>query len=43
MKIKQKKFKMILPEERMKDLIFNEQVFNERNEIQRISLIDEKS
>ena len=42
MKIKQKKFKIILPEEKMKGLIFNEQVFNERNETQRISLIDEK-
>ena len=42
MKIKQKKFKMILPEKKMRGLIFNEEVFNEKNEIQSISLIDEK-
>ena len=42
MKIKQKKFKKILPKLKMKDSIFNEQVINEKNESQSISLIDEK-
>ena len=42
MKIKQKKFPKVLPERKMKDLIFQEKVVNERNEIQDISLIDEK-
>ena len=42
MTTKQKKFKVILPEEKMKGLIFNEEVFNERNEVHSISLIDEK-
>ena len=42
MKIKQKKFPKILPERKMKDLIFQEKVVNERNETQDISLIDEK-
>ena len=42
MKIKQKKIERILPEEKMKDMIFSEKVFNEKNEIQNISLIDEK-
>ena len=42
MKIKQKNFKKILPKLKMKDSIFNEQVINEKNESQSISLIDEK-
>ena len=42
MKNKQKKFLKVLPERKMKDLIFQEKVVNERNEIQDISLIDEK-
>ena len=42
MKIKQKKFLKVLPERKMKDLIFQEKVVNERNETQDISLIDEK-
>ena len=42
MKIKQKRFLKVLPERKMKDLIFQEKVVNERNEIQDISLIDEK-
>ena len=42
MKIKQKKFPKVLPERKMKDLIFQEKVVNERNETQDISLIDEK-
>ena len=42
MKIKQKKFLKVLPERKMKDLIFREKVVNERNETQDISLIDEK-
>ena len=31
MKIKQKKFDRILPEEKMQGMIFNEKVFNEKN------------
>ncbi len=42
MKIKQKKIDIILPEKKMGGLIFNEEVFNEKNEIQCVSLIDEK-
>ena len=42
MKIKQKKFPKVLPERKMKDLIFQEKVVNEKNETQDISLIDEK-
>ena len=42
MKIKQKNFKMILPKLKMQDSIFNEQVINEKNESQSISIIDEK-
>ena len=42
MNIKQKKFPKVLPERKMKDLIFQEKVVNERNETQDISLIDEK-
>jgi len=42
MKIKKKKFQKVLPERKMKDLIFQEKVVNERNETQDISLIDEK-
>ena len=42
MKINQKNFKIILPKLKMKDSIFNEQVINEKNESQNISLIDEK-
>lgn len=42
MKNKQKKFLKVLPERKMKDLIFQEKVVNERNETQDISLIDEK-
>ena len=42
MKIKQKKFPKVLPEIKMKGLIFKEKVVNERNETQDISLIDEK-
>ena len=42
MKIKQKKFPKVLPDIKMKDLIFQEKVVNERNETQDISLIDEK-
>ena len=42
MKIKQKKYPKVLPERKMKDLIFQEKVVNERNETQDISLIDEK-
>ena len=42
MKIKLKKFPKVLPERKMKDLIFQEKVVNERNETQDISLIDEK-
>ena len=42
MKIKQKKIKMILPKLKMKGLIFNQKVINEKNETQSISLIDEK-
>ena len=42
MKIKQKKFPKVLPERKMKELIFQEKVVNERNETQDISLIDEK-
>ncbi len=42
MKIKQKKFLKVLPERKMKDLIFQEKVVNERYETQDISLIDEK-
>ena len=42
MKNKQKNFKIILPKLKMKDLIFNQQVINEKNESQSISLIDEK-
>ena len=42
MKIKQKKYQKVLPERKMKDLIFQEKVVNERNETQDISLIDEK-
>ena len=33
---------MILPKNRMDGLIFDERVFNEKNEAQSISLIDEK-
>ena len=42
MKIKEKKIEMILPENKMQGLIFHEKVLNEKNEIQNISLIDEK-
>lgn len=42
MKIKQKKYPKVLPEIKMKGLIFQEKVVNERNETQDISLIDEK-
>ena len=42
MKTKLKKFPKVLPERKMKDLIFQEKVVNERNETQDISLIDEK-
>ena len=42
MKIKKKKFLKVLPERKMKDLIFQEKVVNEKNETKDISLIDEK-
>ena len=42
MKNKQKKILKVLPEKKMNDLIFQEKVVNEKNEIQNISLIDEK-
>ena len=42
MKIKQKKISMILPEKKMRGLIFREKVLNEKNEILNISVIDEK-
>ncbi len=42
MKIKEKKNLKIFPERKMSDLIFQEKVVNEKNEIQEISLIDEK-
>ena len=42
MKIKQKKVLKVFPERKMKGLIFQEKVVNERNETQDISLIDEK-
>ena len=42
MKIKQKKIERILPEKKMRGLIFSEKVLNEKNEILNISVIDEK-
>ena len=33
---------MILPERKMNELIYEEKVFTEKNEIQSVSLIDEK-
>ena len=42
MKIKQKNFKMVLPEFKMDDLIFSEQVITENEESKIIALIDEK-
>ena len=42
MNIKQKKIGMILPEKKMRGLVFTEKVLNEKNEIINISVIDEK-
>ena len=42
MEIKEKKIKTILPEKKMSSLTFREKVFNEKNEKQNVTLIDEK-
>ena len=42
MKNKDKKLKKNMPQIKMSDLIYKEKVYNEKNEFQTISLVDEK-